>query len=160
MCASDGIAIVAAASSAEGRHQPSPVGVELLHPVLQPADDERDPEHEHAVREDRADERRLDDVDEAAVEREERDEELGQVPESGLNDARPAGAQSGAELLGRGPDEAGERGQRTAVTAKARTSFRPAKWHAADTATRTATRAISRRSRRLTARSYQAAHLG
>ena len=96
----------------ERRDHSRPAGVELLRPVAQPADDERDPEHEHAVREDRADERRLDDVDEALAEREERDEELGQVAERGLDDARAARAEPGAELLGRGADEPGERGER------------------------------------------------
>ena len=60
----------------EHRHHPCLLGVEPLRPVAKPADDERDPEHEHAVREDRADERRLDDVDEPVVQGEERDEEL------------------------------------------------------------------------------------
>ena len=61
VCASDGIAIVAAARSASVETIRVAVGAEPLQAVLQPADEEGDPEHEHAVREDRADERRLDD---------------------------------------------------------------------------------------------------
>ena len=72
------------------RDHPRAVGAEPLHAVADAADEERDPEHEHAVGEDRADERRLHDVDEALVQREERDEELGQVAERRLDDARAA----------------------------------------------------------------------
>ena len=46
------------------------------------------------------------------MEREDRDEELGQVAERRLDDAAPAGAEPGAELLGRRADEAGERRER------------------------------------------------
>ena len=110
--ASDGIAIVAAASDGQRRDQAGPARVEALRAVLEPADEEGDAEHEHAVREDRADERRLDDVDEPLVQSEERDEELRQVAEGGLDDAGAARAEPRAQLLGRRSDRAGERGER------------------------------------------------
>jgi len=80
--------------------------------VLETADDESGAEHEHAVREDRADQRRLDDLDQPVVQSEERDEELRQVAEPRLYDARAAGAQPRSQLLRRGADEARERGER------------------------------------------------
>ena len=46
------------------------------------------PEHEETVGQDRADERRLDDDDQAGLQREDRDEQLGQVPEARLKDPR------------------------------------------------------------------------
>ena len=92
----------------QGRDQPRPRRVEPLHPVPEAARDERDPEHEDAVREHRADERGLDDVDEAVVEREQADEELGEVAERRLDRSGRAGAEPRAELLGGGADGARE----------------------------------------------------
>ena len=111
-CASDGIAIVAAASRVRVDTIRACAGVEPLRPVSEPTDDERDPEHEHAVREDRADERGLHDVDEPSAQREDRDEELGQVAERGLDDTGAAGAEPGPELLRRRADETSEGSER------------------------------------------------
>ena len=107
------------------RDQPGAARVEALGAVLQPADDERDTEHEHAVREDRTDQRRLDDLDEPLVQREQRDEELRQVAERRLDDAGAAGTEPRAQLLGRGADQAGERGERRGRDDERRTSSKP-----------------------------------
>ena len=138
-CASDGIAIVAAASTVSVETIRARSESNCCTPFFRPADDERDPEHEHAVREDRADERGLDDVDEPLVEREQGDEELGQVAERRLDDARAAGAEPGAELLGRGADEPGEAGERHRGDDERQDVAEPAKWQTAATATRAAT---------------------
>ena len=58
------------------------------------------------------DERRLDDVDEPSPQREDRDEELGQIAEGGLDDARTPGPEPGTELLCRSADKAGKSGER------------------------------------------------
>ena len=92
----------------EGRDEARAARAEALHAVPQAACEEGDPEHEDAVGEDRADERRLHDGHEALVQGEERDEELRQVAERRLDDAGRAGAEAGAELLGRVADEARE----------------------------------------------------
>ena len=60
----------------ERRHEPRPRRVEALGPVPQPSDRERNAQHEDAVREDRADEGRLNDLVEALPQGEDRDEEL------------------------------------------------------------------------------------
>ena len=96
----------------QDRDQPRARRVEPLHTVPEAARDDRDPEHEDAVREHRADERGLDDVDEAVVEREQADEELGEVAERRLDRAGRAGAEPRAELLGRRADGAREHGDR------------------------------------------------
>jgi hypothetical protein len=78
----------------------------------EPSDEEREAQHQHAVGEDRADERRLDDADQARVQCEQRDEQLRQVSERRLDDARRARAEPAAELLGRAPDESREQRER------------------------------------------------
>ena len=60
--------------------------LELLRPVAQSANDERDAQDKEAVRQDRADQGRLDDDDEAGLQREDRDEQLRQVSETRLKD--------------------------------------------------------------------------
>ena len=82
--------------------------------VARPADD-REAEHEQRVREDRADDRRLRDDDLAGREREDDDEELGQVAERRLEHAGGGRPEALADLLGRerdDPREPGERGGR------------------------------------------------
>ena len=96
----------------EHGHRADGRGVEPLRPVAQAAEEEGQPEHEQGVGEDRADERGLDDDDEAGLEAEDRDEQLGQVAERRLEDARRARAEPVAELVRALADEAGQAGQR------------------------------------------------
>jgi hypothetical protein len=97
---------------AECGDDPRPRRVEALEPVPKPPDGERESENENAVREDRADQRGLHELDQAVVEGEEGDEQLGQVAERRLNSARARRAEAAAELLSREPDGAGEPGDR------------------------------------------------
>ena len=91
---------------------PRPPGVEALRPVSEPADDERDAEHEHAVREDRADERRLDDLDEPSCSAKSAMKSSGRLPSADWTTPAPPDAEPGAELLGRGADEPREERER------------------------------------------------
>ena len=79
--------------------------IEVLCAVADPAYEERDPEHEYAVRDHRADERRLHDADQTSVQREQRDEEFGEVSECRLHDTSRRRAHAPAELLGGATDE-------------------------------------------------------
>ena len=94
------------------RDDPRPGRVEALEPVAEPADGEREPKDEDAVREDRADQGGLDELDQAVVERKEADEELGQVAECRLNRARARRSEAAAKLLGRQSNRAGKSGNR------------------------------------------------
>ena len=69
-------------------------------PWRRPPASEREAEHEQRVAEDRADERRRDDLDEARLEREDREEQLGQVAERRLDDAGRGRAQAMGQPLG------------------------------------------------------------
>ncbi len=71
-----------------------------------------EPEHEQRVREDRADDRGLRDHDLARREREDDDEELGQVTERRLEDPGHRRTEPLPDLLGRERDEPGEPGER------------------------------------------------
>ena len=84
---------------------------EALDAVAQAAGEERQAEDEQAVGEDRPDERGLDDDDQPGLEREERDEQLGQVAEGRLEDAGLARAEPVAELVGARADDPGEPGE-------------------------------------------------
>ena len=84
--------------------------VDVLRAVLQPAGDEGEAEDEEQVGEDRADERGLDDRDQAGLQREQGDEQLGQVAEGRLQDAGRAGPEPVTELLDRPSDDGCEQG--------------------------------------------------
>ena len=75
------------------------------------AEEERQPEDEQAVGQDRPDQRGLDDDDQAGLEREDRDEQLGQVAQRRLEDAGLARPEPMAELVGARADEPGQPGQ-------------------------------------------------
>ena len=60
----------------------------------------RRPQHEQDVADDRSDDRRLDDLLEPLQEREERDHQLGEVPERHVQEAADAGSRAGGQLLG------------------------------------------------------------
>ena len=84
------------------------------HAVLGPrrSGDDREAEHEQRVREQRAEDRGLGDHRLTGGEGEEDDEELGEVAERRLEDARDRGAEAGADRLGTDPDHPGEPGKR------------------------------------------------
>ena len=67
---------------------------ERLRPVAQAADQHARPEDQQQVPDDRAGQRRLDDLDQAGLEREERDDQLGDVAEGRVEDARRPAARS------------------------------------------------------------------
>ena len=79
------------------------VGRELLGAVPEPAEDEREAQHEEAVGEDGADEGVPHHDDEPGLEREEADEQFRQVAERRLEHAGRTGAQPHAQLVGRTP---------------------------------------------------------
>ena len=80
--------------------------------VLEPADDEAEPEHQKEVREDRTDQRRLDDGDQSRLEGEQRNEQLRQVPQRRLQDAGRARTEPVSELLDRAADQRRQHGHR------------------------------------------------
>ena len=84
------------------------LGREALRPVLETPDDEGRPEDEQDVGHDRADERSLDDADEPRPQREDADEELGEVAERGLHDAGHPGAEAVPEPVDAPPHDGGE----------------------------------------------------
>ena len=75
-------------------------GVEVHAAVLDAADENREAEHEQRVREDRSDERGLDDLEQSGAQTERADEQLGKIAERRLKHAGRAGAQVRADLLG------------------------------------------------------------
>ena len=89
-------------------------GLEMLRPVLQATEQEGETQDEQGVREDRTDEGRLDDQDQAGLQREDADEELGQVAEARLQHAGRARPQAMAQLIRALADHRGEPRQRDA----------------------------------------------
>jgi hypothetical protein len=92
----------------EQEHQHLDVGggaVEVLPLALAPADEHRGAHDQQDVAEDRADDRRLDDLLQPGVQREERDDELGEVAEGDVEEAADARAGARGELLGRAAHE-------------------------------------------------------
>ena len=92
---------------------------ERLGPVPQPADQHARAEDEQQVADDRAGERRLDDLDQPGLQGEERDDQLGDVAERRVEDAADLRAGQRAEPLGREADDPGQaRGSRPPTTMK------------------------------------------
>ena len=89
-------------------------------PCLRPPSEERQAEDEQAVGEDRADERGLDHDDQAGLEAEDRDEQLRQVAERGLEDAGLARPEPMAELVRARTDDPGQPGQGDRATRRRR----------------------------------------
>ena len=85
--------------------------------MLEPADQHRGAHDEQDVAEDRADQRRLDDLLQPLLEGEEGDDQLGRVAERDVEEAADAGTRAGRELVGRlahergGRDDAERRGR-------------------------------------------------
>ena len=90
------------------------------------ADDDHEPQDQQRVGEQRADDRGLGDDDLTGGEREDHDEELGQVAQRRLQHARDRGPEARADLLGRERHDRGQRRERDAATTKASTLGAPA----------------------------------
>ena len=117
------------------------------------ADDDHEPEHEHRVGEDRADDRGLRDDELSFLQGEDDDEQLRQVAERRLQHARDAGAEALAELLGgegHHPRETGQRDGRQREARHRRPACRSSPTPASAVANATA--ASAPRSRALSAR--------
>ena len=91
---------------------PRRAALEAQDAVPPAAGDEGEAEDEERVAEDRADQRGLHHGDEPGPEREDADEELGQVADRRLDDAGRGGAEVVAELVGRLADQVGDAGER------------------------------------------------
>jgi hypothetical protein len=139
----------------ERRDDPRARRVEALEPVPEPADGEREPENEDAVREDRADQRGLHKLDQALVEREQGDEELGEVAERRLNGPAPDELRRPPSCSVDIPTVRASPAIANAASANRRTGCQSRKCASAAAATRTASTASSIRSRLLIARRYQ-----
>ena len=92
--------------SGEGQHQHRGLGVgggaaEGLLVARQPSDHHRGPHHEQDVADDRAHDRRLDDLLKALVQGEEGDDQLGRVAEGHVQEAADARSRLGGDRLGR-----------------------------------------------------------
>ena len=99
----------------EEQHGPGIVGggaMKLLRAPSQSADEKGQPEHEQQVADDAAGDRRLDQLDMAFVQSDERDDQLGRVAERRVEKAAPSRPRPSRELFGAKADEAGERYQR------------------------------------------------
>ena len=81
---------------------------ERLGPVAQAAEQDARAEDEQQVADDRAGDRRLDDLDQAGLEREERDDQLGDVAERRVEDAADLRPGERPEALGRQADDPGQ----------------------------------------------------
>ena len=90
------------------------------------ARNDRQPEHEERVRQQRADDGRLRDHELARGNREQDDEELRQVPERRLQDARHSRAEPLSDRLGGDRDHPGEAGERRGREDEDRDSVAPA----------------------------------
>ena len=84
------------------------LGREALRAVPQPADDEGQAQHEEHVGEDRADERSLDDADQAGTEGEDPEEQLGEVAEGRLHDPGHPRPEAITQPVDAAPDDGGE----------------------------------------------------
>ncbi len=111
-CVSDGIAIVAAASSVRVEIVRARTELNVCVPLRSPPTTNAIPSTSTLFARIEPTSAAWTTLDEALVQREQRDEELGQVAERRLDDAGAAGAEPGAELLGRVADLTRERGER------------------------------------------------
>ena len=82
-----GIASAATARTSSDRDRPDRGASNTWRPLLQAAGEEGEAQHEQAVAQDRADQRRLREDHEALLQGEDRDEQLGQVAQRRLEDA-------------------------------------------------------------------------
>jgi hypothetical protein len=89
-------------------HMAGALGGEALGAVPQSPDDEGQAEDEEHVGEDRADERGLDDADQAGAEREDPEEQLGEVAERGLHDSGHPRTEAIAQPVDAASDDGGE----------------------------------------------------
>ena len=77
--------------------------------VDEPGGDVAETHDQRGVADQGPDEGRLDQRDQAALDAEEADQEIGRVAERGVEQAAGSGADAVGQLLGRGADEAGQR---------------------------------------------------
>jgi hypothetical protein len=99
-----------------------PFGVQLLGSVLESPDHKTQSQDQQQVGQDRPDESRFDDIHQAGAEREQRDEQLRQVAQGGLQ--HPGGARSEpvAELFHRTTDQRRQQGDRQRGTREGKDS--------------------------------------
>ena len=83
---------------------PAAVRLKRLGGMFQPADERRRAEHQQHVADDRAGERRLDEIDQPLAQRQRADDQLGGVAERGVEQAADAAAEPFSEDLRRPPD--------------------------------------------------------
>ena len=95
-----------------GRVHRGRAGVVLLLLVLQPAEEEGEAQHEQQVPQDRAGQRCLHDLDLAFEEQEDRDDQLGDVAERGVDQSAEARTDVQRQLLGGAADQSRERQDR------------------------------------------------
>jgi len=95
----------------QGCDHPWRLVLESQHAVPGAAHDEGETQYEKRVDEDRADQRGLDYDDETRPEREDGDEELGQIADDRLHDAGCRRPEIDPELIGRLADHIGDAGQ-------------------------------------------------
>jgi hypothetical protein len=95
----------------ERGYQSRLVGTEPLRAVPEAAEQEGEPQHQEGVGQDRADECRAHNVEQARAQGEDADEELGQVAEGGLEGARRPGPQPHTKLPCSLADHSGKAGQ-------------------------------------------------
>ena len=98
--------------------------IELLRAVLQAARELRGAEHEEQIADDRAGDRCLDEIDEPGAQREDRDDELREIPERRVDESTERGTGVRGELLGGGAQQARERNDRDRARARRRRSAR------------------------------------
>src|SRR5579883_497420 len=80
--------------------------------IAQPTHEEGQAQHEQAVPQDRADQRRLHYIDQPGAQGKDAYKEFGQVAKRGLQDAGCPRTESRTELIGSLPDEIGQQGKR------------------------------------------------
>ena len=96
-------------------------------PFRDAAHEEREPEHQDTVRENRADECRLDDLEQPGVQRKQRDEQFRQIAERGLDDARAPEPSREPSCSVAGPTRRASRASATAATMNVTTASKPVK---------------------------------
>ena len=82
---------------------------EALDLVLEAAGQERRPQHQQQVADDRAGERGLDHVEHAGAQRHQGDDQLGGIAQGGVEEAADALAETGCQLLGGDAKQTGQR---------------------------------------------------
>ena len=114
-----------AASTSSAAFEPAIFGAERLRAVLQPADEDAQAEDEQEVADDRAGQAALTTSIRPGLQREERDDQLGDVAERGVEDAADLRPGDRAEPLGGLSDQPGEPEDRDRGEPKRRVGVEP-----------------------------------